>query len=402
MSVLKIKDPKTGLWQEIDTIMGAPGPEGPQGPVGPQGPQGIQGEVGPVGPQGPKGDDGFIKFEELTDAQKEELRGPQGIQGEPGEPGPEGPQGPQGIQGEKGETGEQGPIGETGPEGPQGIQGEQGPIGPAGENGVTPVKGVDYFTEEDKEEFANRVNVFIDSTNITDEHKALLNNIRSTGECNVNLYIDTQPVLYSAIQSTNLFLFIMGGFYPDGAAWSTKYGFRTWNGTTLSAINTSQCGIHSDTIYVASGSRISSSANRTLSKNLKAIVDNYYDKTAVNDLISGLTTGINLEIVEVLPTENIDTNTIYLVLKTEAFLDDYYDEYMYINSRWELIGNTRVDLTGITAADISYNNTITELELPYVQDAIHYLLENQIDEARVNELITAALGSITNAEEVSY
>lgn len=372
MSVLKIKDPKTGLWQEIDTIMG------PQGPVGPQGPQGIQGEVGPAGPQGPKGDDGSIIFEELTDEQKEELRGPQGVPG---------PQGPQGIQG---------------PAGQNGAQGEQGPVGPAGENGVTPVKGVDYFTEEDKEEFANRVNVFIDSTNITDEHKALLESIRSTGDCDVNLYIDTQPVLYSAIQSGDLFLFIMTGFNSDGVVWSTHYGFRIWDGKKLTAINTSQCGINADNIYVPTGSRLGSSGNRTLSKNLKYIIDNYYDKTDINDLISGLTTGINLTIVETLPTENIDTNTIYLVLKTEAYLNDYYDEYMYINERWELIGNTRVDLTGITAADVSYNNTISELELPYVQDAISHLLETSVSEERVNELINAAFGNIINAEEVSY
>lgn len=51
--------------------------------------------------------------------------------------------GPQGEQGPKGETGEQGPKGEQGP------QGEQGP---AGADGKTPVKGVDYFTSDDKVE----------------------------------------------------------------------------------------------------------------------------------------------------------------------------------------------------------------------------------------------------------
>ena len=107
------------------------------------------------------------------------------------------------------------------------------------------------------------------------------------------------------------------------------------------------------------------------------LLEDYYTKTAVNDLISGLTTGINLTIVETLPTENIDTNTIYLVLKTEAYLNDYYDEYMYINSRWELIGNTRVDLTNVyTKEEIDNKGFITE--------------------ERVNELIAAALGNIAN------
>ena len=65
------------------------------------------------------------------------------------------------------------------------------------------------------------------------------------------------------------------------------------------------------------------------------LLKDYYTKTAVNELLAGLTAGINLQIVENLPTENIDSNTIYLVQKTEAFLNDYYNEYMYINSRWE-------------------------------------------------------------------
>ena len=48
--------------------------------------------------------------------------------------------------------GPQGPAGETGPAGPQGPAGEKGDkgeTGPAGQAGYTPVKGVDYFTEEE-------------------------------------------------------------------------------------------------------------------------------------------------------------------------------------------------------------------------------------------------------------
>lgn len=49
------------------------------------------------------------------------------------------------AQGEKGDPGEQGP------------QGEQGIPGEPGKDGHTPVKGVDYFTEEDKEEMVEAV-----------------------------------------------------------------------------------------------------------------------------------------------------------------------------------------------------------------------------------------------------
>lgn len=44
-----------------------------------------------------------------------------------------------------------GPKGDTGPAGPAGATGATGATGPAG---YTPVKGKDYFTEEDKKEFA--------------------------------------------------------------------------------------------------------------------------------------------------------------------------------------------------------------------------------------------------------
>ena len=58
-------------------------------------------------------------------------------------------EGPAGEQGPMGPQGEQGPAGEQGPMGPQG---KQGPQGEQGNDGYTPVKGVDYFTEEELKE----------------------------------------------------------------------------------------------------------------------------------------------------------------------------------------------------------------------------------------------------------
>ena len=57
-----------------------------------------------------------------------------------GEKGDKGDIGPQGIQG---------PKGDIGPEGIQGPKGDVGPKGEMGEPGYTPIKGVDYFTEND-------------------------------------------------------------------------------------------------------------------------------------------------------------------------------------------------------------------------------------------------------------
>ena len=66
--------------------------------------------------------------------------------------GPAGPQGEKGIQGEKGEKGETGPAGPAGPQGEKGIQGPKGETGPQGNDGVTPIRGTDYWTDADKAE----------------------------------------------------------------------------------------------------------------------------------------------------------------------------------------------------------------------------------------------------------
>lgn len=57
------------------------------------------------------------------------------------------------------------------------------------------------------------------------------------------------------------------------------------------------------------------------------------------------------EIVQELPTENINTNCIYLVPDPNGTARNVYNEYMYIideqtqQGNWELIGTTRVDMT---------------------------------------------------------
>lgn len=74
------------------------------------------------------------------------------LKGEKGEKGATGATGATGAKGDKGDTGA---AGATGPQGPQGEKGDTGATGAAGKdgtNGVTPVRGVDYWTEEDKAE----------------------------------------------------------------------------------------------------------------------------------------------------------------------------------------------------------------------------------------------------------
>lgn len=57
-------------------------------------------------------------------------------------------------------------------------------------------------------------------------------------------------------------------------------------------------------------------------------------------------------IVNGLPSENIDDHTIYFVPEQEG--SSTYNEYMYVNNRWELIGTTTIDLSNyLQKSDIS-------------------------------------------------
>ena len=60
-----------------------------------------------------------------------------------------------------------------------------------------------------------------------------------------------------------------------------------------------------------------------------------------------------IEVVDTLPTEDISTTTIYLVLQEEGEQagTDIYDEYIYVNNTWELIGNTDIDLSAYSTTE---------------------------------------------------
>lgn len=69
-----------------------------------------------------------------------------------------------------------------------------------------------------------------------------------------------------------------------------------------------------------------------------------YDKATIDSLIGSIST-LSFEVVQTLPVTDIQTNVIYLVPKSSAGTNDGYDEYIYINRNWELIGSTDIDLT---------------------------------------------------------
>ena len=65
--------------------------------------------------------------------------------------------GPQGDKGDKGERGEKGDRGEKGATGATGATGSTGARGPKGDDGYSPVRGKDYWTNNDKDEIVDAV-----------------------------------------------------------------------------------------------------------------------------------------------------------------------------------------------------------------------------------------------------
>jgi hypothetical protein len=127
---------------------------------------------------------------------------------------------------------------------------------------------------------------------------------------------------------------------------------------------------------------------------VKGRFSNYYPKTETynRDEINALLVpadNLTKQVVQELPTANINPNVLYLVPKQDAQGDDYYEEYLYINGKWELIGTT---LTGARTTLIRVNTTIETQDL--------YSIVELSDE-QYSELI--AYGQITvNGEVLIY
>ncbi len=90
---------------------------------------------------------------------------------------------------------------------------------------------------------------------------------------------------------------------------------------------------------------------------------------------------LSFEVVQSKPVENIKTNVIYLVPKADADTDNVYDEWIYVNGAWELIGSTAVDLSGYYTAeevDDAINDAIDE-SVPDVSEKMDLAIDGYPD-----------------------
>ena len=80
---------------------------------------------------------------------------------------------------------------------------------------------------------------------------------------------------------------------------------------------------------------------------------NYYTKSEVytqseiNTMISNIPK-MSIEVVNALPTTDIDSETIYLVRNSSSSGTNLFTEYIYVNNAWEELGAQQLDLSGYT------------------------------------------------------
>ena len=111
-----------------------------------------------------------------------------------------------------------------------------------------------------------------------------------------------------------------------------------------------------------------------------------YTKTEVSNLINAAVSG-RFQKVNALPAQG-EANVIYLVPKATVLVDNIYDEYIWEDSSWELIGDTQIDLSGyVTDADLTaalqnyvtsaaFNATISNY---YTKTEVGNLLADKVD-----------------------
>ena len=134
-----------------------------------------------------------------------------------------------------------------------------------------------------------------------------------------------------------------------------KQARATWNGNDLALKSDVPTGYVPNTRTVngkalSSNITLSAADVGALASNgtaAKATADADGNNIASTYATKGEVTAIpkfDVKVVTSLPTSNISTSTIYLKADTSSGTNNVYDEYLYVNSKWEIIGTTMADL----------------------------------------------------------
>ena len=133
----------------------------------------------------------------------------------------------------------------------------------------------------------------------------------------------------------------------------SKYADINGNSANKFRVNSLTVGNSGDSIISTDGTSISFLSlplvvKQTLPKKSGTILvesdlNNYYNKKEIDNKLSNLDLSI-FEIVNELPTSNINENKIYLVRNEQTTGSNLYTEYRYTNNSWEVIGEYKSDI----------------------------------------------------------
>lgn len=148
----------------------------------------------------------------------------------------------------------------------------------------------------------------------------------------------------------------------------------------MSKIPTKLSELQNDSSYVQDSNYVHTDNNFTTSykdklddtyqKNEVYTKEESYSKSEVDNKIASIVT-TTFEVVDQLP-EHGESNVIYLVPSEQA-ADNEYEEYIWVNNNWELIGTTRVDLTPY------YTSEQVDQLLNPINENINQLQQNKLN-----------------------
>lgn len=108
------------------------------------------------------------------------------------------------------------------------------------------------------------------------------------------------------------------------------------------------------------------------------------------------------EIVQTLPSEDINENKIYLVPMSDgSTATNQFDEYVYANSEWEKIGTVQqtIDLTGyLTIADASAN-FVTNASLDESVSALNYVKSSTLNDYLLSSTASSTYATISSLDD---
>lgn len=138
---------------------------------------------------------------------------------------------------------------------------------------------------------------------------------------------------------------------------------------------------------------------------VKKDLANYYKKTEtysqaeINNKISAIPK-FDIKVCEALPDSNISKTTVYLLKSSKEETNNLYDEYIYVNSKWEKLGTQTVgDIAGLsqrmTAAEANITQNTSSIS------TINTNLTKKQDKLTAGTNITIS-GTTISAKDTTY